>query len=110
MSGPYVKLFAAARDHPKIVGLSDSAFRAWVEGLCYCAEYLTDGVLPIVVARQLARLNVRRELYGVGLWEQNGDGVLVHDYLDYQRSRDEVERIRAQRAGAGRAGGRSSKR
>ena len=32
--------------HPKVITLSDSAFRLHVTALCYCASQLTDGFIP----------------------------------------------------------------
>lgn len=77
----------------KVVGLSDRAFRAFVESVCYSARNLTDGFIPHAVA--LRRWpKVRTDLLGAGLWESREFGYQVHDYLEYNPSR---ERILAQR-------------
>jgi hypothetical protein len=103
----WVKLDDHFADHPKIVGLSDAAYRAYVDGLCYCARHLTDGAIPLAVVKVVARGRGRviLELEANGLWDQNGKGVNVHDYLEFQLSRSEVEAARLQRASAGRSGG-----
>jgi hypothetical protein len=80
----WVKLDDHFADHPKVIGLSNAAFRAYVEGLCYSARHLTDGHIP---AAQVARVATRKpllELVSSGLWNWNDDGVVVHDYLEYQ--------------------------
>lgn len=88
----WVRLDDDFPNHPKVVGLSDAAFRAYVQGLCYCSQYLTDGWLP-------ARPGDRRaagELVKAHLWVPDGEGFQVHDYLDHQQSREQVNARRQQ--------------
>lgn len=82
--------------HPKIAGLTDRAFRWWVHGLCYASEFLTDGVLPRAFCATVPG-KVRAELCAAGLWTAltDGTGVAIHDYLDHQSSRAEVESSRS---------------
>ena len=35
----FIKLDDTTPDHPKVDGLSNAAFRAWIEAICYCSEY-----------------------------------------------------------------------
>jgi hypothetical protein len=86
----WVRLDDKMPRHPKVGTLSDAAFRAWIEGLCYSAEYLTDGFLPAVFLRAV-KPRTKTELVQTGLWEQNGTGVYVHDFLDFQTSKDRVQ-------------------
>lgn len=96
-------------EHQKIAHLSDAAFRGFVEGLCYCARNLTDGIIPNPHAKRIATAKAQRELFASELWVQNGRGIVVHDYLEYQLSRSEVEAKREAkheaRSAAGRLGG-----
>ena len=85
----WVKLDDGFPDHPKVIGLSVPARWGFVAGLCYCASYLTDGLIPERKARELAGRGVK-ELVACGLWEQVDKGYEVHDYLDYNPSRNEV--------------------
>ena len=39
----WVRIHDDAMSHPKIVGLSDKAFRLWIWGLSYAQRHLTDG-------------------------------------------------------------------
>jgi hypothetical protein len=80
----WVKLDDHFHDHPKIEALSSDAYRAYIGGLCYCARFLTDGAIPPPRLKKLASKRVAAELVAAGLWEQNGVGVTVHDYLVYQ--------------------------
>jgi hypothetical protein len=77
--------------HPKIVGLSDRAFRAFVVALCHSAQYLTDGEISKSKIPSIANKTTRAELVAAGLWHERADGGIdVHDFLDYQPSREEV--------------------
>jgi len=77
-------------EHPKIVGLSDAAFRAHVEVLCFCFRTLSDGRVPVRVTERY-RPTVVGELITAGLWERNEQThYCIHDYLDHNPSREEV--------------------
>jgi hypothetical protein len=92
----WLRIDAAMPSHPKILGLSDRAYRAWMTGLCYCRLQSTDGFLPaIAVKQQVAPRRggaIAGELVDAGLWEPNGDGYMVHDWLDYQPQADAIRR------------------
>ncbi len=94
----WLKIDDAMIDHPKIVGLSDAAFRAHMAGLCYCARHQTDGHLPLPVAEKLAKKPMLNELKTARLWMLKRDGYWVKNYLEYNPSRDKVEAGRAQRS------------
>ena len=95
----WVKLDDGFPHHPKVVGLSDAAVRAYIESLCYAAQYLTDGIVPNPIA---ANGNLRDELVAAGLWERLENSVRVHDYLVYNPSREETTALKASRSRAGR--------
>jgi hypothetical protein len=97
--------------HPKVVALSDSAFRLHTSGICYCAEFKTDGhisteVIPALVPR--FRRAALTELVEKGLWNLNGTGYQIHDYLQWNRSKKQIEtereRIHRTRSAAGKKG------
>lgn len=94
----YAQIEVGALRHPKVLTLSDAAFRLWVAGLAYCQEHLTDGRLP---AACLVALGVKAtpklvdELVVAALWERTEHDYHVHDYLDWNRSRALVEKDRA---------------
>lgn len=94
----WVRIHDGAMDNLKIMRLSDSAFRLWVRGLSYCQTQLTDGRIP---QEALQFMNVRpkdlQQLTTVlvdgkaPLWETvPGFGYQVHDYLDWNDSREVV--------------------
>lgn len=84
-------------EHPKVLPITDAAFRLWFIGLCYSNRNLTDGrVPPEVVAR---RTTAAIGLVKADLWELNpAGGWNVHDYLDWQKSADRVRSDRARAA------------
>ena len=85
-------------DHPKIGGLSDGAFRLWVQGLAYCQRFLTNGVITAVALRGLRAYSSKRsqQLIDAGLWEIGGVDVRVHDFLEWNDSREHVTSARKQ--------------
>jgi hypothetical protein len=100
----WIKLDDKCPDHPKVGGLSDRGFRAWVTAMCYASAYLTDGVLPAVFLQRVAP-KVRAELVGAGLWVVADGETIIHDYLEHQTGRAAVERER-ERSRERRAAGR----
>jgi hypothetical protein len=65
-----------ACSHPKILSISDGAFRLWVSAGSWCARYSPDGYVPNAVPRALVRRGLMHasKLEQVGLWERDGDG------------------------------------
>jgi hypothetical protein len=99
--------------HPKVMAAGRDARDLYLVGLCYCAQSLTDGFVPSQAVRVLAAeaeidtgpASAAR-LVEVGLWEPTEAGYRVHDYLEYQPSKDQVLHTREVRAEAGRRGGK----
>lgn len=92
-------------NHPRIVGLSDAAFRAYITGLCYSGRHLTDGDIPTGALRTIGTRKAAQELETCGLWQRTDHGWTIRDYLEYQTSRAEVEAEKARKRDAGRIGG-----
>jgi hypothetical protein len=88
---PYLNLDDDYPDHRKVDALSDGAFRLHTAALCYCAKNLTDGVVDAHRVPRLTRTfktSHVAELVDGGLWMPHADGYEVHDYLDWNKSRD----------------------
>ena len=91
-------------DHPKILQAGHKGFALYVAGLCYASKHLTNGFIPMTVVSLLLpdlRAQVAKVAVGLvnaGLWEEASGGYQVHDYLDYQRSREQVEARRREGA------------
>jgi hypothetical protein len=119
----YVTVHDGLPDHPKIIDAGGEAGWLYVCGLAYCSRQLTDGVIP---KRMVPRLTDGSKseasasaLVRVGLWHEGEHGCpkcpvaepetyVVHDYLDHQRSAEEVRDLRAKRSAAGQKGGKRS--
>jgi hypothetical protein len=91
---PWVRLDDRFPSHRKVALLSDRAFRLHVSAICWCAENLTDGhisdrELPLVAHIRSIKTTAK-QLQEAGLWDRTDDGWMVHDYLDYNPSRDQV--------------------
>jgi hypothetical protein len=92
----WIKLDDTLPNNPKILPLSDKAFRLYIEGLCYANQYLTDGFLAQAVINRLDSGNAYQELLDAGLWIQVEAGAQIHDYCEHQTSRKTVEEKREQ--------------
>jgi hypothetical protein len=91
---PWVRIHDGALTHPKIVGLSDKAFRLWVWGLSYSQQHLTNGYIPLVaIPGRLKRAT--EDLTRGQLWDAAEAGFRVHDYLDWNDSRELVTQKRS---------------
>lgn len=85
--------------HPKSVEAGRDAKFLFIAGLCYCATHLTDGHIPANAVRLIAadaevKPTAAKKLLEIGLWSQNGNNYIVHDYLRYQPSRESVQKHR----------------
>lgn len=98
----YIAVHNGLTEHPKIDALSDKAFRCMVDLWCWCSRNLTDGEVPEATWRKRVPGKARVELVTAGLVEvKTGGGVVMHDYLRHQRSREQVDTIRTARRGSG---------
>jgi hypothetical protein len=107
----WVRLDDNFPDHPKIERLSNEAYRLFVDALCHCGRYRTDGRIQGTAVARLTAGKMRRpqkivaELVDAGLWIADlEDGYVVSGYLKYQPSAAEIAERSAKRAEAGRIG------
>ncbi|SDD42706.1 hypothetical protein [Auraticoccus monumenti] len=104
----YITVHDGMPDHPKIEGLSDAAFRLLVTCWCWCSKNRTDGHIKQSSWSKRGTARARKELIDEGLVEATDTGVVMHDYLEHQRSAAEVDDLSRKRAEAGRKGGAKS--
>jgi hypothetical protein len=129
----WVKIDDRFPEHPKIAEAGPLAMALQVAALCYASRNLTDGFIPSSMVGRLLPLEewlangqqtpskllggptsktlleeTINALCDVGLWEKSArGGYEIHDYLDHQRSRSEVDKIKKVRARAGHKGGKT---
>ena len=71
--------------------------------MSHCGHYLTDGCISESFVRTClpaaaARRQAVAALVDAGLWECEGSGWIIHDYLNFNPSREQVETDRAERS------------
>jgi hypothetical protein len=88
----WVRLDDRFPNHPKVITLTNLAFRTHVEAMCYCGQYTTGGW--ITSAAVSARRAAVDELVAAGLWAPSGDGYQLHDWADYNPTREQIEQRR----------------
>ncbi len=74
--------------HPKVVQLARSERWTWLEILCYCAHYKTNGHVLANVREVVpsAKTTLVEKLVSVRLLDKTEDGWKVHDWDDYNPS------------------------
>lgn len=108
---PWVRFDDQFPTHRKVEGLSDGAFRLHVTAIFWCARNLTDGWVPQNDLSMAAPRTCNRpeklvhQLVTRGVWHEPGhdcpdcpaisDGWVIHDYLEFQPSKADVEAERA---------------
>lgn len=103
--------------HPKVIGLSDRAFRLWITSICLSHGLGLHGKISKNHGEILgASPKACEELVTAGLWERNADGnaYVIHDWADYndddalerrrEQGRERARRWRARNASRGRHG------
>lgn len=103
---PFGRLHEEAAGDSKLLALSDAAWRMWGMGLIYCQKNLTDGFIaagaiflwgvrakqPHRVAEELCTPQVPGK---EALWAHAADGYQVHDYLQWNDSKADIIKMRA---------------
>jgi hypothetical protein len=96
---PFITVTNELFRHPKFTGLpSDKARLCLLELWAHCNEFKTDGIVPkhVLNAKGAA---VGKALIAAGWVETTPDKdmFLMHDYLDHQKSKAELEELRDNR-------------
>lgn len=100
---PWARIDDDLYDHRKFMRLSNDAVALWVVALSYANKKLTDGHLTFGEVERLRGLRsvspeAIDELASCDptnpddhpLWERTNSGYLIHDFLDYNESREEI--------------------
>lgn len=98
----------------KVAQVDGPAKLLYLAGLVYAANQLTDGFIPEKALRFIASTadvancqDFARQLLDVGLWDATGEGYMIHDYLVWNPSKQQVIATREARAESGRRGGQA---
>ena len=105
----WVRLDDEFPDHKKVAGLSNDAFCLHVTAMCWVAKWQTDGKLP---GKLLGKLGWRcqdpasaaAELVTANVWEITPEGWEIHDFTQYNPTKEQIEALAATRSAAGKAG------
>lgn len=121
-------------EHPKHSQVGPLAWGVWLAGLAYCNRNQTDGFIPRGKAKTLASFEVVDAdgviwtlgrtsgmsgadidsewiigfLVEATLWDEVPGGYSVHDYSDYQPTREQIAELTEKKKAAGKAGGKAS--
>lgn len=103
---PWLRVDDAMWRNRKVMPVSPLAKCLWVWAMGYSADQLTDGRLTLVDMRQVATATGLddwegpvKELFASGLMESDAEcPYIIHDYLDYNPSREQVLKERAENA------------
>jgi hypothetical protein len=107
----WIKVDDHFADHPKVMALGPDRLPGlglWQVAASYCARYLTDGFVPAAHVKAHAPRKLVNRLVAVGLFDVVEGGYVLHDWLRYNPSRQQVEEAQAKKRAAGQAGGRAS--
>ena len=99
--------------HPKARKAGKDGRAMFLAGLCYAAGQLRDGFIPngdVPLIAALAEVDEgeRHALVTAGLWEEVPNGYQIHDWLDFNPTKDEITARRNERREAGKKGGEAS--
>lgn len=81
--------------HPKVEGLSNSAVGLWLKAGCWSSQYDMDGHIPYGIVARLGRRRCRDELVKAGLWTEGPMGVVMHDWDQWNSTRAQRVKRRA---------------
>lgn len=101
--------------NPKVRAAGKDAAFLYIAGNGFCNEYLTDGFISDTDIETVAFNAFLRSpkkavesLVRAGLWDRVPGGYMIHDYLDYNKSKQEIEELRSKKTYAGKKGGQAS--
>lgn len=103
----YAKIEHNLYENPKLVGLSDKAFRAYIESILYSGKHLTDGFLDERIVSRMWGLDAAEELSANDpinpSWVRVEGGWQIYGFCERQTTKAEVDAMREQKSRAGKA-------
>ncbi len=108
----YIRIDENLPDHPKFQSIPKRyrvpAIGLYVAACCYSSRLLTDGFIPAGFFGEANAKQLLQHCVEVGLFEQAKNGFMVHDYLEYNKSKKQIEELREVKKTAGQKGGKAS--
>lgn len=102
----WVRIDDSFYDHPGHAGLDLAAWGLWAWSLAWSNRNLTDGHIPLAVVKRMDPVgDATGALIASSRWDLADEVVVVHDFLEYQPSAEQIrekrerERVRWQRRG-----------
>lgn len=87
---PWFKVDDNLAFHAKTVQAGNAAMGLWVRSGAWSMQTLSDGFVPLQVARQLGTRAEARRLVDCGLWIEKDDGYCFHEWTQRQPSRAKI--------------------
>lgn len=100
----WVKLDDKFHSHRKVRRAGLAAVGLHCRAMSYTADERLDGHVDLPWVKEVGgaqAMRLAQALVDAGLWETNGDGWVIHDYLDFNPSGAEIS---AKRSAAGKKG------
>lgn len=91
---PWFRLDDSFHSHPKVIAAGNEAVGLYVRCGTYAAEHLTDGFVAKQIVLLYGSEALAARLVEARLWHRTRGGWNIHDYLDYNPSREAVEKER----------------
>ncbi len=111
----YAAVYISAPWHRKVLAIPESdrvaAFGFYAATLALCQSYRNDGHLPaeqlaaVIACPDSERKRLTDALTAVHLFDKTPAGIQVHDFLDHNSSREEIEAAHSAMREGGRRGG-----
>jgi len=97
---PWFRLEDSFDTHPKVIAAGNEAIGLFIRCGTYSARHLTDGFVPkdVVAIYSAGNASLAATLVRVGLWHRERTGYAIHDYLEYNPSKDAVDGERVAKA------------
>ena len=88
---PWFRVEDSFHGHPKVTDAGNAAVGLWVRCGTYSAQWLTDGFVPIKIAKGYGNRREVEQLLASRLWVPADGGYLMPDFLDYNPSAEQVK-------------------
>lgn len=102
-------------DNPKVRKAGKEATYLYISALIYSSSQITEGFisdesLGLVAFKGFIKNenSQAKKLVECDLWDRVEGGYQIHDYLEYNPTKEEIEEARAKKAAAGRKGGKAT--